>query len=111
MYVDVCCGLLLARKETEILLCDESKHRISKLIPNLYFCSQHLNKTYGSSVPLVLMNSFNTDEDTQKVVRKYQGFQVCGYFYSFYISKDFLMLRLSVSFMSILPSHELPIWG
>ncbi|KAK4316812.1 hypothetical protein Pmani_012066 [Petrolisthes manimaculis] len=37
---------------------------------------EHLNKTYGSSVPLVLMNSFNTDEDTQKVVRKYQGFQV-----------------------------------
>lgn len=34
---------------------------------------EHLNKTYESSVPLVLMNSFNTDEDTQKVIKKYQG--------------------------------------
>lgn len=37
---------------------------------------EHLNKTYNTSVPLVLMNSFNTDEDTEKVVRKYKGFQV-----------------------------------
>lgn len=37
---------------------------------------EHLNKTYNSNVPLVLMNSFNTDEDTEKVVRKYKGFQV-----------------------------------
>nr|XP_045620646.1 UTP--glucose-1-phosphate uridylyltransferase-like isoform X1 [Procambarus clarkii] len=40
---------------------------------------EHLNKTYGSNVPLVLMNSFNTDEDTEKVIRKYQGFQVKTY--------------------------------
>lgn len=40
---------------------------------------EHLNKTYNSHVPLVLMNSFNTDEDTQKVIRKYQGFQVKTY--------------------------------
>nr|XP_045581617.1 UTP--glucose-1-phosphate uridylyltransferase-like [Procambarus clarkii] len=37
---------------------------------------EHLNKTYSCQVPLVLMNSFNTDEETQKVIRKYQGFQV-----------------------------------
>ncbi|KAA0203579.1 hypothetical protein HAZT_HAZT008766, partial [Hyalella azteca] len=37
---------------------------------------QHLNRTYNSSVALVLMNSFNTDEDTQKVIRKYQGLNV-----------------------------------
>lgn len=37
---------------------------------------QHLNKTYKANVPLVLMNSFNTDEDTQKIIRKYQGLQV-----------------------------------
>ncbi|KAL7638922.1 UNVERIFIED_CONTAM: hypothetical protein RMT77_010456 [Armadillidium vulgare] len=37
---------------------------------------EHLNKTYDTSVPLVLMNSFNTDDDTQKVIKKYQGFQV-----------------------------------
>lgn len=37
---------------------------------------EHLNKRYKVDVPLVLMNSFNTDEDTQKVIRKYRGFQV-----------------------------------
>jgi len=37
---------------------------------------EHLNTTYNSCVPLVLMNSFNTDEDTQKIVRKYHGLNV-----------------------------------
>jgi len=32
---------------------------------------EHLNKTYNSKVPLVLMNSFNTHDDTIKIVRKY----------------------------------------
>ncbi|KAI5645905.1 UTP--glucose-1-phosphate uridylyltransferase domain-containing protein [Phthorimaea operculella] len=36
----------------------------------------HLNKTYKCNVPLVLMNSFNTDEDTQKVIRKYKGLKL-----------------------------------
>ena len=30
---------------------------------------EFLNKKYGSNVPLVLMNSFNTDEDTHKIIR------------------------------------------
>ena len=37
---------------------------------------EHLNKTYNVDVPLVLMNSFNTDADTQKITRKYKGLQV-----------------------------------
>ncbi|XP_071962657.1 UTP--glucose-1-phosphate uridylyltransferase-like isoform X2 [Antedon mediterranea] len=37
---------------------------------------EHLNKKYGCDVPLVLMNSFNTDEDTKKVLRKYASCQV-----------------------------------
>merc|ERR1712038_1629363 len=37
---------------------------------------EHLNKTYNADVPLVLMNSFNTDEDTAKIIRKYAGFKV-----------------------------------
>lgn len=37
---------------------------------------EYLNKEYDSDVPLVLMNSFNTDEDTQKVLQKYKGFRV-----------------------------------
>ncbi|XP_047102311.1 UTP--glucose-1-phosphate uridylyltransferase-like isoform X1 [Schistocerca piceifrons] len=37
---------------------------------------EHLNKTYKANVPLVLMNSFNTDEDTLKIIRKYKGLQI-----------------------------------
>merc|ERR1719225_2408084 len=37
---------------------------------------EFLNKKYGANVPLVLMNSFNTDEDTHKIIRKYSGFNV-----------------------------------
>ena len=35
---------------------------------------EHLNKKYDANVPLVLMNSFNTDDDTMKIIRKYSGF-------------------------------------
>ena len=37
---------------------------------------EFLNKKYAANVPLVLMNSFNTDEDTMKVIRKYSGFNI-----------------------------------
>eukprot|EP00039_Didymoeca_costata_P018591 m.334105 g.334105 ORF g.334105 m.334105 type:complete len:489 (-) comp17290_c0_seq1:120-1586(-) len=37
---------------------------------------EHLNETYGCSVPLILMNSFNTDEDTAAVLRKYANLKV-----------------------------------
>ena len=30
---------------------------------------EYLNKRYSANVPLVLMNSFNTDEDTMKIIR------------------------------------------
>ena len=32
-----------------------------------------LNEKYGTDVPLVLMNSFNTEQDTQKIIQKYEG--------------------------------------
>ncbi|CAL8080398.1 unnamed protein product [Calicophoron daubneyi] len=35
-----------------------------------------LNTKYGSNIPLVLMNSFNTQFDTEKVLRKYQQVNV-----------------------------------
>ena len=35
-------------------------------ITAIYLCSQNLNKSYDADVPLVLMNSFNTDDDTEK---------------------------------------------
>lgn len=37
---------------------------------------EYMNNTYQCNIPLVLMNSFNTDEDTQKVMRKYAGFNI-----------------------------------
>ncbi|XP_012284624.1 UTP--glucose-1-phosphate uridylyltransferase isoform X2 [Orussus abietinus] len=37
---------------------------------------EHLNKTYNANVPLILMNSFNTDEDTKRVIRKYKTIDV-----------------------------------
>jgi len=33
---------------------------------------QHLNKTLNVDVPLILMNSFNTHDDTLKIIEKYQ---------------------------------------
>lgn len=39
-------------------------------------CFQDLNKTYGADVPLVLMNSFNTDDDTKKILQKYKHHRV-----------------------------------
>lgn len=35
-----------------------------------------MNKTYNTDVPLVLMNSFNTDEDTKKILQKYKHHRV-----------------------------------
>ena len=37
---------------------------------------EYLNKTYKVDVPLILMNSFNTDEDTHKIIKKYAGLKV-----------------------------------
>jgi len=37
---------------------------------------EQLNRTYGCDVPLVLMNSFNTHEETEKVLQKYSHVSV-----------------------------------
>ena len=37
---------------------------------------EHLNRTFDTNVPLILMNSFNTDADTEKIIKKYSGFRV-----------------------------------
>ncbi|KAK9467369.1 UTP--glucose-1-phosphate uridylyltransferase family [Lipomyces arxii] len=37
---------------------------------------EHLNRTYDVNVPFVLMNSFNTDDDTQTIIKKYEGHNV-----------------------------------
>lgn len=35
-----------------------------------------MNREYNVRVPLVLMNSFNTDDETQRIIRKYKGIDV-----------------------------------
>lgn len=37
---------------------------------------EHLNRKHDADVPLLLMNSFNTDADTAKIIRKYQGHRI-----------------------------------
>ncbi|KRX99066.1 UTP--glucose-1-phosphate uridylyltransferase [Trichinella pseudospiralis] len=34
---------------------------------------EHLNLTHDVDIPLVLMNSFNTDQDTKRALRKYRN--------------------------------------
>ncbi|KAL1926901.1 hypothetical protein VTP01DRAFT_5231 [Rhizomucor pusillus] len=34
---------------------------------------EYLNKTHGVDVPFILMNSFNTDEETKRIVKKYES--------------------------------------
>ena len=70
--------------------------RICKFLKSLFFFHvQNLNKIYCVNVPLILMNSFNTEEDTQRVIRKYKGLDVDIYTFnqSCYprLSKDSLL--------------------
>ncbi|TID14889.1 hypothetical protein CANINC_004560 [Pichia inconspicua] len=37
---------------------------------------EFLNRTYDTDVPLLLMNSFNTDRDTEIIVKKYQSHRI-----------------------------------
>lgn len=60
--------------------------------PNHYSSVQNLNKKYGCNVPLLLMNSFNTHDDTLKVD------SIMCEFFSF---KYFLSLSFSLE-----PFHE-----
>lgn len=37
---------------------------------------EHLNRQYDTDVPFILMNSFNTDDDTATIIKKYQGHKI-----------------------------------
>jgi len=37
---------------------------------------EHLNSKYNVNVPFILMNSFNTDEDTARIIQKYQNHNI-----------------------------------
>jgi len=56
---------------------------------------EHLNAAYDANVPLILMNSFNTHEETLKVVKKYDniGAQISSFNQSRFprIAKDSLL--------------------
>lgn len=60
----------------------EIKKKMFNMSREIYFITyyflwtQYLNKTYNANVPLILMNSFNTDDDTQRIIRKYKGIDV-----------------------------------
>jgi len=49
---------------------------VKTVINNFHAFEQHLNKTYNVNVPLILMNSFNTNDDTQRIIRKYKGIDI-----------------------------------
>ena len=34
---------------------------------------EHKNNNNGTDIPLILMNSFNTDKETREIIKKYQG--------------------------------------
>jgi len=37
---------------------------------------EHLNEKYKVNVPFILMNSFNTDDDTQRIIQKYSNHNI-----------------------------------
>merc|ERR1712169_165091 len=37
---------------------------------------EYLNRTYDTNVPFILMNSFNTNDDTAAIIKKYEGHNV-----------------------------------
>jgi len=37
---------------------------------------EHLNSVHKVNVPFILMNSFNTDDDTQRIIQKYQNHNI-----------------------------------
>ena len=43
---------------------------------NIFHFFQNLNRKFGCNVPLLLMNSFNTHDETMKLIKKYEVFHV-----------------------------------
>ncbi len=37
---------------------------------------EHLNEVHKVTVPFILMNSFNTDDDTQRIIQKYANHNI-----------------------------------
>lgn len=71
-------GMKYHRQQYIIIIYNHLFYKISLFLNSSYFTNvlQNLNKTYNANVPLVLMNSFNTDEETQLIIQKYTKFEV-----------------------------------
>jgi UTP--glucose-1-phosphate uridylyltransferase len=41
-----------------------------------HFHAQHLNSAHNVNVPFILMNSFNTDDDTARIIQKYANHRI-----------------------------------
>lgn len=59
---------------------------------------QNLNHTYNANVPLVLMNSFNTHEDTLQVFQLLNNHSLCYKYFLNYV----LFADLDITFISSL---------
>lgn len=71
--------------------------------PNHYSSVQNLNKKYGCNVPLLLMNSFNTHDDTLKVDSIMCEFFSFKYLLSLYLFWTFPWRFLETTDLSFLP--------
>lgn len=66
---------------------------------------ENLNNTYGSDVPLLLMNSFNTDKETIEMTKKYTGIKMFTQSMFPRISEDDLLPVESESQLFYPPGH------
>ncbi len=63
--------LTIQQLEVKIVFCF-----LIRKIQFTFFHFQQLNRKYGCDVPLILMNSFNTHEETEKILQKYSHVSV-----------------------------------
>ncbi len=69
---------------------------------------EYLNQSTGVRVPLILMNSFNTDEETNKIVQKYKGHDLS--IMTFNQSRFPRVLKESLTPMPSSPNDDISKW-
>ena len=58
------------------LTVQQLEHLNRLVLTAIMMLTKEVNRTYNTDVPLVLMNSFLTEEDTARLVRKYSSLRV-----------------------------------
>lgn len=66
----------LTVRQVEVRLAPPLHVALAKALPDVCSPPQFLNSKYGVDVPLVLMNSFTTHEDTIKILAKYRDHNI-----------------------------------